>query len=314
MLSSCLILVLIAVSAYPGSRSREEELEAQISSLEMEKQALEEQISVLKQIAGPLPASLDQHFPPKAPGPVFLFEKFALSGAFEGIIVDLQQNDTSGIQSNYEFFKSQYQKMSEMVPEWKERFTMEPVESLGEALTGGDPAKVGPALEEVGKVCGSCHLLFQTKAHQKYHWKDFEEIELTDPLSNETIDLHDFMERMTLAFNGIGNDLRQGQLENARKDFQAFNSRFKALAKNGCKECHQDPAGKEIPRKYYVDASVQGMIDQLGQVLSESSPDAQAIEQLSGGIGNESCMKCHLVHFPAAHTKERWEKLADVFE
>jgi hypothetical protein len=239
---------------------------------------------------------------------------FALSGAFEGIIVDLQQQDTSGIQSNYEFFKGQYQKMSEMVPEWKTRFPMEPVESLGKALTGGDPAKVGPALEEVGKACGSCHLLFQTKAHQKYHWQDFEEVKLTDPLSNETLELHHFMERMAVAFVGIGNDLRQGQLDNARENFQAFNSRFKTMAKDACKECHQDPTGKEIPRNYFVDASVQGMIDQLGQVLSESSPDAQAIEQLSGGIGNESCMKCHLVHFPAAHSKERWEKLADVFE
>ncbi len=325
IVSCFLFLLTIAVTAYPGSESREEELEAQISSrekeleaqissMEMEKKELEEQISVLKEIAGPLPASLDQYFPPKAPAPVYLFEMFALSGAFEGIIVDLQQQDVSGIQSNYEFFKGQYQKMSGMVPEWKPLFPMEPVDSLGKALESGDPAKVGPALEEVGKVCGSCHLVFQTKSHQKYHWPDFEEVMLTDPMSNETMELYHFMERMAVAFVGIGNDLRQGQLDNARENFQAFSIRFKTLAEDACKQCHTDQAGIEIPRKYFVDASVLGMIDQLGQALSESTPDAEVIGQLSGGIGNESCLKCHLVHLPAAQRKDRMEKLSKMFE
>ncbi len=56
------------------------------------------------------------------------------------------------------------------------------------------------------------------------------------------------------------------------------------------------------------------MIGQLGQVLSSPTPDAEAIGKLSGAIGNESCFKCHLVHFPAAQARERWEELEELLE
>jgi cytochrome c556 len=232
---------------------------------------------------------------------------FALSGPFESIIVDLQQGDIPGVQANYEAFKAQYDKMAGMVPEWADRFPMAPVEALGQALASGDPSQVGPAMGQVGQVCGSCHLLFQTKAHQKYHWPDFALVKMTDPVTGESVSWVEYMLRMAGAYSGIANDLRQGQLDNARQDFQAFSARFKSLSA-GCASCHA------TPRTYFVDASVQGMVDQLGQALEAPSPDPQAIEQLSGAIGMESCMKCHFVHLPAANTKARWETFAHLFE
>ena len=116
------------------------------------------------------------------------------------------------------------------------------------------------------------------------------------------------MMRMAGAYFGVGIDLQQGQLERARKNFQAFSARFKALPTNACPNCHT------TPRTYFVDESIQAMVDQVGKALEATPPDAQAIEQLNGAIGNESCMKCHLVHFPAANTKARWETFADLFK
>jgi cytochrome c556 len=239
---------------------------------------------------------------------------FALSGPFEGIMVDLQEGDIPGVQANFEAFKAQYEKVSGMVPEWTDRFPMEPVEALGQALASGDPAQVGPAMGGVGGVCGSCHMLDLVKAQQKYHWPDFETVELTDPLSGESMHLSDYMMAMAGAFAGVGNDLQQGQVDAARQNFQAFSARFNALAENACKQCHKDQAGKEIPRTYFVDDSVMGMIDQLGQAVAANPPNGQAIGQLSGAIGTESCMKCHLVHLPAATAKNRWATLADAFK
>lgn len=284
------------------------QLESQVASLEAEKSGLAEQNETLKDIAGPLPASLDNFFPPKAPAPVYLFEMFALSGPFEGIIVDLQQQDIPGVLANYEAFKAQYEKMAGMVPEWTDRFPMEPVEALGKALASGDPAQVGPAMGQVGQVCGSCHLLSQVKAYQKYHWMDFGTVRVTDPLTNESLPWVEYMMRMAGAYSGIANDLQQGQLDNARQNFQAFSAMFKALPTNACVNCHT------TPRTYFVDASIQGMVDQLGEVLAAPSPDPQAVEQLSGAIGMESCMKCHLVHIPAAQVNTRWERFADLFK
>jgi len=293
---------------------RVKELESKASNLEAEKTTLEKQVQTLKDIAGPPPASLDNFFPPKAPAPVFLLEMFALGGPFEGIMADLQEQDIAGAQANYEAFKAQYQKLAGMVPEWKDRFPMAPVQALGQALASGDPAQVGPAMGEVGKVCDSCHMLSLVKVQQKYHWPDFDQVEITDPLSHQSMHFRDYMMAMSGAFSGMSNDLRQGQLDNARKSFQAFRARFTTLAQEGCKQCHHDPKGNEIPRKYFVDESILSMIDQLGQALAATPPDAKAIEQLSGAIGNESCLRCHFVHFPAADTKARWEKFADLFK
>lgn len=268
---------------------------------------LREQNKLLKDLAGPLPASLDNFFPPKAPAPVWLFEMFAMEGAAAGIMGDLQQGDMVGVKTSFQAFKAQYQKISGMVPEWKDFFPMKPIDDLGAAIDGGDPAKIGAAFGPVGAVCENCHIRNMVKAHQKYHWPSFEAVKVANPLGGPALGWKDYMFQMAGTFMGIGNDLRQGQVENARKSFQAFSATFKGLSE-GCKACHA------TPRTYFVDASVQAMVDELGKVLAADKPDAKKVEELSGAIGNESCMKCHLVHLPAANTKARWEKFADALK
>ena len=280
----------------------------QITQLQADKAALQEQNKQLKELVGPLPASLDNYFPPKAQAPIWLIEMFALASPLESIDVDLQQGDIAGAKANYTAFKTQYAKMAEMVPEWKTRFPMAPVEALGKALESGDPKQVGPAMGQVGQVCGSCHLANQTKAFVKYHWPDFEALKLTDPVSKESVAWVDYMRAMAGAFTGISNDLQQGQVDNARKNFDAFSARIKGLEKEGCVKCHN------TPRTYFVDPASLAMVDKLGQALKASPPDAKAIAELGGAIGNETCMKCHLVHVPAAATRERWAVFADLFK
>lgn len=283
------------------------DLEAQVTDLEGQVAALEADNELLKEIAGPLPASLDQYFPPAAPAPIYLIEMFALAGPFEGIGVDLGQGDIDGAMANYNAFKEQYTKMSEMVPEWKGKFPSEPVDALGEALTSGDPSKIGPAMGAVGGVCGACHELNMVKAYQKYHWQDFDNIEIRDPISGENLGWQEYMFALAGAFGGITNDLAQGQVDNAIANFEVFDARFDALG-GSCFNCHTSE------RTYFVDASVQGMIDQVGQALLAPTPDPGAIGGIIGGIGNESCMKCHLVHIPSQNTKGKWEHYEDLFK
>ena len=194
----------------------------QITQLQADKAALQEQNKQLKELVGPLPASLDNYFPPKAQAPIWLIEMFALASPLESIEVDLQQGDIAGAKANYTAFKTQYAKMAEMVPEWKARFPMAPVEALGKALESGDPKQVGPAMGQVGQVCGSCHLANQTKAFVKYHWPDFEALKLTDPVSKESVAWVDYMRAMAGAFTGISNDLQQGQVDNAREELRCL--------------------------------------------------------------------------------------------
>ena len=188
--------------------------------------------------------------------------------------------------------KTEYGKVSKMVPEWKSLFPMAPVNGLGSALES-DPARVMPAIEPMGQVCTHCHQVYQPKAFFKYHWGDFHAITVSDPLSKQQTGFAQLMLFLEVNFAGIETNLRQGQYDNARKQFQGFRVRFNTMAET-CMHCH------DTERHYYIDKNIQDMIDRLDHALQANPVDAKQIEILSQGIGTESCFKCHLVHVPAA--------------
>ena len=176
---------------------------------------------------------------------------------------------------------------------------MDPVEGLGSALETGDQRKVMAAHDKVGKVCHDCHIANMPQVQQKYHWGNFFAITVKDPLTNEMVDFPSVKRSLSANFVGIGVDVEQGQRENAQKQFQAFKARFQTM-KETCGHCH------DTERKYYIDETVEDLIEKLGQALSASSIDPKLVGELGMGIGHESCFKCHLVHVPAAAAKLQW--------
>ena len=281
--------------------------QAELDKLKADNQKLTAANQQLKEIAGPPPASLAQYFPPKSPAPVFLLQMFALAGPMESIGGDLQKQDLASAKAHFAAFKAQYTKASQMVPEWSSRFPAGPVDALGAAINAGDPSKIGPAMGGVGKVCGDCHLIYQIKVQQQYHWPNFDNIKVTDPISKQELKWVDYMTAMVGSFGG-------GQAGSSQS-FQAFQSQYQTLAKDGCKQCHTDPVTKqEIPRKYFVDADSMALIDQLGKAISANPPDTAAIGKLSGAIGNDICLKCHLVHLQAQNAKDIWEQFKDILK
>jgi hypothetical protein len=253
-------------------------------------------------IPSPPPQSLDALYPPKSEQPVFLFAMFDMEAPLNGIIVDLMEEDFANAGANYEKFKQQYVSASKLVPEWENDFPMKPVEDLGTAMQNGDKGKIMASIEEVGKACNGCHLQNMVKVQQKYHWRDFEEVKVTDLVTKESVGFNKLMKFISMNFSGIGVNLQEGQVDNARKHFEQFKTRFTSL-KASCTHCHT------TQRKYYVDESVQSYIDELGNSLNESTVNPQKIAELSMKIGEENCGKCHLVHVPAAVTKLGWKIL-----
>jgi cytochrome c556 len=244
--------------------------------------------------AGSLPASLDSYFPPKAKEPVFLLRMVAMATPMSGIIVDLTENDPENAAANYEKFLAQYREVSKLVPEWTAEYPLGPVEGLGQALKTGKQDAVMEAFAQVDGVCMKCHLENMVKVQQKYHWRNFSAIKTKDPVTQEAVGWAREMQYLDSSLNGVSVDLEEEQKEYARKQIQAFKTRFQTL-KTLCEECH----GADV-RKYFVDESVQTMIAGLDTTVSEASPDSQKAAALVQRIGMESCFKCHLVHVPAA--------------
>lgn len=248
-------------------------------------------------IPAALPASLDALYPPQAEDPVFLFRMLGMATSFVGIVSDLSENDLQGAKSNFEKFKAQYADISTLVPEWEKNYPIDLVEELRKALESEDPNTIMGAYEKVGQVCHECHHANMARVQHKYHWKDFRQIKVRDPLTNENVNFTQMMQYLDANFVGISIDTEQSQKENAQKQFQGFNARFQAV-KTTCEECH----GKG-ERHSYVDGDVQTLIDEMGKALEKPSIDQQAVGKLFMAIGSESCHKCHLVHIPAALSK-----------
>ncbi len=220
---------------------------------------------------------------------------------FRGIVVDVSENDPQHAKSNFNKFKAQYAEVSKLVPEWEKSFPMGPVDELGVALGTGNRKKVMAAHDKVDKVCHDCHKVTMPQVEQKYRWGDFNAIRVKDPLTDEEVDFPQLKKYLAVNFAGISVDVEQGQRENAQQQFQGFNTRFQAL-KETCENCH------DTESKYYVDESVQALLDKLRQALRGSSVDPEVVGGLTRGIGIESCLKCHLVHVPAAFAKFQWGK------
>ncbi len=244
-----------------------------------------------------LPASLDALYPPQAQQPVFLMHMVGLGARMTGVVVDLAGQDLEHLASSFAAFEAAYREMAGLVPEWRDRFPMEPVTSLGEALASGDPDRVGPAFDAVAGVCDSCHHDNMVAVTQRYHWADANAITTTDPVSGRKVAHAEFMHMLDFSLTGITHDLAQGQLDSSRKHYQDFRRRFAVLGEI-CEDCH----GVE-ERFYFTDAVSTGQVEAIGAALEAAAPDPAAVQGAVMEVGFNTCHRCHLVHVPAAFSK-----------
>lgn len=244
----------------------------------------------------PLPESLDEFFPPKAAQPVYLLEMLELGGRFSQIAADAAEGDWQNTTADFDAFKSQYNKLAALVPEWKGRFPAGPVNDLGTALEHRARDRVMSAHDKVADVCRKCHTTTMSRVQFKYHWGDFSAISIRDPITGEKMTFSALMAALNQGLAGITAALAQGQHQEMHAHFKEFNQRFQTL-KETCTVCHTSK------RKYYITGSEQTVVDELGAALRASSADSAKVRQLIQRIGMDSCFRCHLVHVPAAYSK-----------
>lgn len=240
-----------------------------------------------------LPDSLDELYPPHARGPLWLIAMLQMGTSFSGVTTDVLEGDFSNADRGYAEFRTQYGKLSELIPEWKAFLPTEPLDALGQALASRDAKTVMPAVDGVSAVCHACHVQNMTLVQQKYHWGDFQGIALTDPVSGADTTFPLFMRMLDGDLSGVTVDLAEGQPERAREHAAGLEARYATLEES-CGACH------DTERLYYVDSSIQNLIHQLRSVLDDPAVEGGRVQELVQGIGMESCHKCHLVHGPAA--------------
>ena len=244
-----------------------------------------------------LPASLDALYPPQAAQPQYLIGMVDLGARMSGVAVDLATQDFENVAASFAAFEAAYRATAGLVPEWADRFPIEPVAALGEALASGDPDRVGPAFAAVGGVCESCHHDTMVAVTQRFDWPDANAITVVDPVSGSKVSHAEFMHMLDFSLTGITHDLAQGQADSARQHYQAFKRRFTVLGEI-CEDCH----GTE-ERFYFTDASSAARVEAIGEALDSADPNPAAVQGAAMEVGFNTCHRCHLVHVPAALSK-----------
>jgi hypothetical protein len=217
-----------------------------------------------------------------------------LETSFSGIVVDLMEDDLDGARGSFEDFQRQYREVAGMVPEWKEEYPEGKVKELGAALAAGDRRMAMNAFAAVGGICHRCHAVAMVPVQQKYHWGEFGAATVRDPLSGAATGYPQFKQYLAANLAGITVNLKQGQTDNARKQFEGFRARFTALS-GSCKGCHENES------RYFVDRDMQDTVGELGKAFRNRAVSADSVDALVEKIGRESCSKCHRVHLPAAY-------------
>lgn len=242
-----------------------------------------------------LPSSLEALYPPQAEGPVWYISMHGMNTGLTGVLVDAFEQDWTGAQANYEAFRARFEETSHLVPEWTQRFEIEPVDALGAAVQGRDPGAILGAVQAVGAVCHHCHLDAMVPVQQRFRWPDFKGINVQDPVLGADMPFPQFMQMVNLSLTGIAVDLQQGQPGNALQHVAALKARMTEL-EGSCEACH------DTPRTYFVDQPIKDLIAKIESALNAPKPDPGAVAAAAQGIGEQSCLGCHLVHLPAAYS------------
>jgi len=242
-----------------------------------------------------LPASLDAFYPPQSTRPVFLIAMHQLNDSLTGVAVDVMENDFAGATSRLEEFSAFYMDTATMVPEWEAFYPQAPVDALKAAIDSGDPGAVMAAVAKAGESCHHCHLATMVAAQQRYHWPDFSQVEVEDPISATRMGFAAFMQMLNASMVGVGIDLKESDPENAQIHLTAVGARMQAL-RESCSACH------ESERRYFVDEDIELLLSGLAAALDADRVDANSIDHLTRRVGEEACSRCHLVHIPAAYS------------
>jgi cytochrome c553 len=248
-----------------------------------------------------LPDSLDKFYvgsKPEVPGSEWVGEMFIQSGAFEGIVLNLQETppDWANATASYNVFASEYKNISNKVPEWQGYFDIATVDKLGNDLKANSVPAAFQDIGTIGATCGRCHANQQPQVWAKYYWRDFNTVNVSTPTGNLTWPVA--MTVLAGSFEGIGVNAAKGNQTKTNNSFNQFVALYTSV-KDACSNCH------DTPRYYYVSADVFAKIDQMGENITAGNlTNAQANQQELG----IQCYKCHVLHMPAQDMKDKMEK------
>ena len=250
------------------------------------------------------PQSLSKYYPPKSKEPKWIQQMHKMSTHFGGIFVNLKEKDFKNVDKHADKLVEEYQKTSEMVPEWEVYFDIKAAEAFAVAAKTHDIAKAGKASGELGKTCGKCHAEQEVAVWAKFHWPSFHKIKVTDPISEKEMAFDDYMSKISSSFKGVTVNFGEGQYNRSAKALKKFKSQFMEL-KSTCSKCHTTNDVK----RFYVGIDADTAFTGLANELNSEKPNPRKFWKNIGLLGKTGCKHCHLTHRTYSFIQKSWEQV-----
>ncbi|MCS6957786.1 MAG: hypothetical protein RMK75_04935 [Aquificaceae bacterium] len=236
------------------------------------------------------PKSLDKYYPPQSQKMEFLSNMFAMSTAFHGITLNINEGRWEKALDWARQLKKSYEESARMVPEWKDYFKPALADNLVKAVQSKNADSVIKASRELGQTCNKCHSDHQAVVKLYYHFPRYDKITIEDPVELQNLKTKDYMKRMANSMKSLQVFLMQGDVAKAKEHGDNFVERAKQL-NTMCTKCHTSKASIEsLAGRDYLTA-----LDNLQRVLNAPQVSRETVFKHLSDIG-QYCYRCHNVH------------------
>ena len=234
------------------------------------------------------PVSLKKWYKPVNKRQVWLHTMFKLRREMQAVSENAGKNDSLVMAKWISRLEKDYNKIAEMVPEWKKEIKPRLLSELEMFSEKGDVPRIAKTLKMIQRTCDDCHQQYQPLVTAMYRAPHYDAIKIKTGDGNEQ-GFEDNMEDLSRLVNRILIALDDGQNEIAMKARDDLAEQLQYLG-DSCNSCHKD----EYPQERILGEATQQNLKALQKNIAAGQ--VKDSQKLVGEIAVTVCARCHNTH------------------
>ncbi len=235
------------------------------------------------------PASLKKWYKPSNKRQVWLHTMFRLRREMQAINEYANENNKPAMEKWIKRLEEDYNKIAEMVPEWKKEIKPRLLPELKIFAKKGDTLRLARTLEMIQQTCDDCHQRYQLVVTAIYRSPNYKDIKIKN-INGSLHDFKDNMNALSISVNQILIALDDEKKSTALQAQQNLYTQLQALG-NSCKNCHKKDT---YPKERILGKTMLKNMELLKTRIKKGR--VKGSQKLLGKIGVTVCARCHNIH------------------
>ena len=234
------------------------------------------------------PESLEKWYKPANKRQVWLHTMFKLRREMQAVSEYARLNDKPAMAKWISRLQKDYNKISDMVPEWDKEIKPRLLPELEMFAEKGDTPRVAKTLKMIQRTCDDCHQQYQPLVTAMYRAPHYDEIKIKT-INGAEQGFEENMEDLSKSLNRILIALADGRNKAALKASDNLSKQLNNLG-DSCNTCHKD----KYPQERILGAVTQKNIKLLKKKIRQGR--VKDSQKLMGEIAVTVCARCHNTH------------------